>query len=304
MKSKLTPYYLELIYEAALKSFWRKTALRKFLRECHVSENFLATWAEDESKRGLLDRLFEKATKSDSGRQCLLSMANYLMEQQSFPDLKNWEDSDAKIREAHEAVQKLRRYHEQQEQEIASEEEKQKSREEFRKRQEQISRSQQTLQKLSERLNELGKQLGTQQAGYDFQSWFYDLVQFSEIDHRRPYMHGERQIDGSLTHDGTTYLSELKFTTSQVGPVEIGDFYRKVSSKADNTMGIMVSISGFTSAAIKEASGEKTPLLLMDHSHLYFVLSGIMGMKEVIERIRRHASQTAEAYLPTSLFNG
>ena len=304
MKSKLTPYYLELIYEAALKSFWRKGALRKFLRECHVSENFLATWSEDESKRDLLDRLFEKAVTTDNGRECLVRMANYLMEQQSFPDLKNWEDSEAKIREAHEAVQRLRQYHEQQEQQIASEEEKQKAREEFRKRQEQVSRSQQTVQKLTERLNELGKRLGTQEAGYDFQTWFYDLVQFSEIAHRRPYVQGERQIDGSLTHDGTTYLVELKFTGSQVGPVDIGDFYKKVTSKADNTMGIMVSISGFTIAAIKEASGEKTPLLLIDHSHIYFVLSGIMGMKDVIERIRRHASQTAEAYLPTSQFNG
>lgn len=41
MKSRITPYYVDLIYDAALKSFWRKSALRKFLRECGISEIFL-----------------------------------------------------------------------------------------------------------------------------------------------------------------------------------------------------------------------------------------------------------------------
>lgn len=69
-------------------------------------------------------------------------------------------------------------------------------------------------------------------------------------------------------------------------------------------MGIMVSISGFTEIAKKEASGAKTPLLLLDHSHLYLVLGGIMGMADVIDRIRRHASQTGEAYLAANKFTG
>lgn len=303
MKSRLTPYYVDLIYDATLKSFWRRSALRKFLRECGVSANFLATWNQDETKRDLLDRLFEKLITIDTGRQCLERMANNLAEQETFPDLKNWEDSETKIREAYAATQKLRSYRSQQNEVITSEEVQRKAREDFQKRQEQVSRSQQTLRKLNERMDELATRLGTQEAGYDFQSWFYDLIQFNEIPHRRPYTQAGRQIDGSITHDGTTYLVELKFTGGQVGPVEIGDFYRKVSSKADNTMGIMVSISGFTPTAIQEASGEKTPLLLMDHSHLYYILSGIMGMKEVIERIRRHASQTAEAYLPANQFS-
>ena len=31
---------------------------------------------------------------------------------------------------------------------------------------------------------------------------------------------------------------------------------------------------------------------------LYLVLGGIMGLSDVIDRIRRHAFQTGEAYLP------
>ena len=297
MKTRLTPYYISLVYDAALKSFWRKKALRKFLRECGISERFLSTWDESESKREFLDRLFDKLLESDKGRSALLKISEFLMEQKTFPDLKNWEDSDKKIKDAHDAVTKLRIYHKQQQEEIEKSIEKEKIKKEFRKRQNEITRTQQSLLKLNERLNELAKKLGTQKAGYEFQDWFFDLLDFYEIVNRRPYVHKGRQIDGSITLEGTTYLVELKFTSEQAGANDIDSFYRKVTSKADNTMGIMVSISGYSSVAIQEASGERTPLLLMDHSHLYFVLSSTMDMKDLIERIRRHASQTGEAYL-------
>jgi len=226
------------------------------------------------------------------------------MEQRSFPDLQNWEDSSQKVKEAHDAVSKLRIYHQRQEEEIQSEEEKRKTQEEFRKRQEEITRSQQSLQKLSDRLSDLGQRLGEQQAGYDFQDWFFDLLDFSEIPNRRPYVHAGRQIDGSLTVLETTYLVELKFTLEQAGATDIDTFYKKAISKADNTMGVMVSISGYSSTAKEEASGERTPLLLLDHNHLYLVLCGIMQLSEVVNRVRRHASQTGEAYLEASKFAG
>lgn len=304
MKTRLTPYYINLVYDACLKSFWRKQALSKFLRQCGVAESFVATWAPGESKRDFLDRLFAELPKNDQGRVGLLRIAVCLMDQRTFPDLENWEDSAQKIRAAHDAVSRLAVYHSQQQDELQDEEEKQKAKEAFRKRQAEVTSSQQSLQKLNERLTELGKRLGDQQAGYDFQNWFYDLLDFSEIENRKPYMHGGRQIDGSLTFSGTTYLVELKFTMEQAGAPDIDSFYKKVTSKADNTMGVMISISGYSTVARQEASGEKTPLLLLDHSHLYLVLGGIMGFADVVERIRRHASQTGEAYLAVQEFTG
>ncbi len=282
MKTRLTPYYIDLVYDACLKSFWRKKALAKFLRQCKVSEAFLSSWSPDETKRELLDRLFEKLPRSDKGRLAILHISKYLMEQKTFPDLQNWEDSDQKIKEAHDAVNRLCNYHNKQEEEINVEEQRKKAREEFRKRQEEISRSQLFRQNLQSRLNDLGKDIETQQARYDFQDWFYYLLDFSEITNRKPYVHAGRQIDGSLTLSETTYLVELKFTSKQAGATDIDSFYKKVVTKADNTMGIMVSISGYSSVAIQEASGEKTPILLLDHGHLYLSLCGIMGMADII----------------------
>jgi hypothetical protein len=304
MKTRLTPYYITLVYDACLKSFWRKKALSKFLRQSGVAEAFINRWGPEESKRDFLDGLFAELPKSDQGRSGLLRMAAFLMDQDSFPDLQGWEDSKQKIAAAHDAVSKLRAYHSKQQNELQSEEEKLKVKKEFAKRQQEISRSQETLQKLNDRLNELGRELGSQNAGYRFQEWFYDLLDFSEIPNRKPYIHNGRQIDGSLTVSGTTYLVELKFTAEQAAATDIDTFHKKVTTKADNTMGIMISISGYSSVARQEASGERTPLLLLDHGHIYLVLGGMMGLGDVVDRVRRHASQTGEAYLSAADFSG
>jgi hypothetical protein len=74
-------------------------------------------------------------------------------------------------------------------------------------------------------------------AGYRFQDWFFDLVDFFEMTQRRPYMSGRRQIDDSVTVEGTTYLIELKFTKEQSGAPDVDTFLAKVNDKADNTMG-------------------------------------------------------------------
>jgi hypothetical protein len=301
---KITPHLIQLTYEAVLKSFWRKETLRKFLRECNIAATHLSSWGNEESKRAFLDRTFESLQKSDKGKAVICQMASSLAEQIVFPDLRNWEDSDTKIAEAAKAVSDLKILLGRQSEEIRSEQEREEAKARSRQERVQIQKNQTDLTQLDGRLTELHPHIGTQKGGYDFQDWFYDLVSYSEIENRRPYVISGRQIDGSITIDGTTYLVELKFTASQAGAPDIDIFKSKVESKADNTMGVFISMSGYSSVAVTEASGRKTALLLLDASHIYLTLTGVMRLSEVILRIRRHASQTGESYLQTNKFGG
>ncbi|MWV18260.1 hypothetical protein F3I16_19645 [Pseudomonas sp. L-22-4S-12] len=304
MTIKVTPHLVQLAYEAALKSFWRKESLRKFLRQAHVAEAHLATWSPDESKRNFLDRTFAALQRSDKGKAVIGKMAFFLAEQTTFPDLRNWEDSAEKIQDASKAVTELKTLIARQSEEIRSEREREAAKAKAREEREAVQRERASLAELMQRLNELAPQMGTAPGGYAFQDWFYDLLNFTEIEHRRPYSTGGRQIDGSLTVDGTTYLIELKFTANQVGSPDIDIFRSKVESKADNTMGLFVSMAGYSSVAVKEASGKKTTLLLLDASHIYLVLTGGMPCIDVVRRVRRHASQTGESLLPVASFGG
>lgn len=304
MAIKITPHLVQLTYEAALKSFWRKESLRKFLRQSHVAESHLATWSPDESKREFLDRTFAALQRSEKGEAVIGQMAVFLAEQTTFPDLRNWEDAAAKIQDASKAIAELKALVAHQNEEVRSEREREIAKAKSREERAVIRQHQNSLSALMQRLNDLAPQMGTAPGGYAFQDWFYDLLAFTEIEHRRPYNTGGRQIDGSVTIDGTTYLIELKFTAHQAGGPDIDVFRGKVESKADNTMGIFVSMAGYSSVAVKEASGKKSTLLLLDASHIYLALTGSMQCIDVIRRVRRHASQTGESFLPVAGFGG
>ena len=304
MTQRLAASFVDLVYNATLKSFWRRQALARFLRQVGVAGTFLGAWSKDESKRDLLDRLFAKLPHINSGQKVIMTIARDLAGQDAFPDLVGWEDSGLKIEAARKAVDQLRAALRKIDDQILSDKERQAAQKRIRRIREEDRRTRESLQSLDERLKLLSTQLGSQQAGYDFQDWFYDLMDHHEVINRRPYCHDGRQIDGSITISGTTYLVELKFTREQAGATDIDSLYNKVIRKADNTMGIMCSISGYSSVAISEASGPKTPLLLLDHSHLYYDLSGTVGFAEIVDRVRRHASQTGESYLAGGALGG
>jgi len=303
MAKRLAASFVELVHEATLKSFWRRKALWRFLSHAGIAEAFLSTWDSSESKRDFLDRLFTKLPGQSKGQDLLLAMARDLAQQESFPDLNGWEDSERKIQEAKTAVVALRAALAKIDNQVQSEHDKAESRKRVRAIQEEAQRSRESLESLARRLDELARRLGTQGAGYEFEDWFYDVMDFFEIVNRRPYVVNGRQIDGSITISGTTYLVELKFTEQASAP-DIDSLLKKVNDKADNTMGIMISMSGFTKTALSEASGPRTPLLLLDHRHLYLTLGGGMPFGDIVDRVRRHASQTGESFLAPEKFGG
>lgn len=304
MVKRLSGSLVNLIHEATVRSFWRRKALSRFLRQVGIAQAFLGTWSQEESKRDVLDRLFAILPNQPGGQELLLRMARDLAAQTSFPDLGGWEDSEVKLQEAARAVGALRAALEKLDDQISSERGRKEAQERLRALQDEAQRSRQTLASLDNGLQELATQLGTSDAGYRFQDWFYQLMDFYEITCRRPYITDGRQIDGAITISGTTYLVELKFTAEQAGAPDIDVFHKEVTDKADNTMGVFVSISGYSGPAIEGASGRGTPLLLLDHRHIYLSLTGSVTFSEIIERVRRHASQTGEALLPPEHFGG
>lgn len=304
MNINATPVLITLVYEALLRSFWRKPALKKFLLSSHISESFISTWREDESKRNFLDRLFPKLQSSAKGKNVICHMAVNLSEQTSFPDLKGWEDSLQMIQSATDAIKDLKNYITKQNEEHQTEKEKQEFRARAEKERTEIKRSETDMMKLKNEFECLHSEIGTQNGGYAFEKWFFKLVDYCEIVCKKPYKTNGRQVDGAITIDGTTYLVELKFQKTQADAIDIDSLKAKVSKMADNTMAVMISVSGYSSVAITESSGSRTPLLLLDYSHLYLFLSGGMRFDEIITRIRRHSSQTGESYLSVNSFGG
>lgn len=297
MAEKLPSHFVELVQDALLKSYWRRKAFRNVLRRNGVAEAFLDGWAEDESKRQLLDRLIPALEQAERGHIVIKQLAVHLADQAAFPDLMGWADEKEKIASAKLAISALKTYIDRERSTAEIEVARVAIREEAARQRAEKVASQLDLAKLQGRLTELLPQVGTQPGGYAFEKWFYDFVKFFDVDHRLPYKADERQIDGSVTIDGTTYLVELKFTANQTGIGDIDSFMAKVNNKAGNTMGLFVSMAGYSSVAISQASKPRTPLLLLDSGHVFLALQGLWEFPELVSRVRQHASQTSEAYL-------
>ena len=304
MNKRLSPVFIELTLDALLKAFWYKPSLRLFLQQHGIRASILAQWNSDQSKRDFMAWLWPQLVKADRGNEVILDMARSLSEMQHFPDLERKEDTKIRVPDAKQAVARLR------EQVVKVNETLQETKEAALRRkaaQEELAKrqsAQQSLVKLQQQLTELMPRLGTQDGGYLFEQWVYDLAIYFELDARPGYKADGRQIDGALTIEGTTFLLETKFTKEPIGSPDIDTFMAKIESKADNTMGLFIAIAGFNEGAIKSASKARTPMLLVDHSHIFnLILPGTMTLPQVVARIKRHASQTGASFIGAQHFS-
>lgn len=87
----------------------------------------------------------------------------------------------------------------------------------------------------------------------------------------------------------------LDWWATALGPKEVNDFKVKVDGKARNTLGLCVSVAGFTDGAIAKHSQPQTPLILMDGNDLMPILEGRIRLDEALGRKRRHAAETGNA---------
>ena len=71
----------------------------------------------------------------------------------------------------------------------------------------------------------------------------------------------------------------------------------KLSRKLDNTLGLFLSINGFSEDGVRAHSSGRKMIILMDGSDLMAVLEGRIDLIQLLLRKRRHASQTGNIYL-------
>ena len=105
------------------------------------------------------------------------------------------------------------------------------------------------------------------------------------------------QIDGAFTFDTNDYLLEAKW---QKAPVNAGDLYKfagVLSGKLKNTLGLFISINGFSSECTEVKGDGIKSMVLMDGPDLNMVLEGRITLNDLLYRKRRHASQTGNIYL-------
>ena len=103
---------------------------------------------------------------------------------------------------------------------------------------------------------------------------------YFEVARRKPYTVDGRQIDGSVTVEGTTDLNELKFTTGQSGAPDVDVFDRRSRKRPTTQWGLWSRFQGLFRRD-RCGLGPRTPVRPTDHSHLDSLLTGSTTFAEL-----------------------
>ncbi|MFE3606838.1 restriction endonuclease [Streptomyces goshikiensis] len=113
-------------------------------------------------------------------------------------------------------------------------------------------------------------------------------------------------IDRTLAAAQNTdhYVLEAKWWKEAVGRRELDVFKANIERKGKNTLGLYVSMSGYSSDALAVYS-YSTPFITMDGSDFMAVLDQRIRLDDLLDHKKRHASQTGHCYLPVAkVFSG
>ncbi len=299
MTKRLSPAALVALKDALCSIYWYKSDLRSFIHSCVTDRHILAGLNWDNYKRQVVSDLVDQLC-ADQDRYLgdLTRLCTQVVDIKSFDHLKQLEGGNEKIKRAAAAVAQLRSFVEPHE-DIAREDEA------LRERQRRASEKLKANAAVREKLDDLnGRYMALvsssekQQRGFALESLMYDLFELFDLDPKASFRKIGEQIDGAFSLEGTDYLFEAKWQDAVIAVADLDAFAAKVTRKLENTLGVFLSISGFSQDAISAHSSARPSIVLMDGADLMAVLEQRIEFVTLLLRKKRHAAQTGEIFLP------
>ncbi len=114
------------------------------------------------------------------------------------------------------------------------------------------------------------------------------------------------EIDVAFELDGRQFIVEAKWERNRANIDPILKLRGRVRQRLGGTVGLCLSMSGFTSEAVKQLKeGEQLSVLLLSREHLEAMLAGFIPPPEMIRRVVAMASAYGEGFVSLpSLFEG
>jgi hypothetical protein len=250
----------------------------------------------------LVDRM---AARSDMYKDDLLSLFKAVANFTDFSHLKRWDDPEQKIQTAQEKVETLRS-HVKGHLDLLEEKEKAVARkEEAEQKRTRSLAFKNKLEELKSKFCSIAMSSSNpQQRGYELEKFLNELFILFDLDPKSSFKIAGEQIDGAFTFDNNDYLLEAKWQQKLVDAGELYKFAGILSGKLKNTLGLFISINGFSPECTTTKSEALKAMILMDGADLNAILDDRITLRKMLYRKRRHASQTGNIYFPVDKILG
>lgn len=297
MTKRISAVAIHSLKEALCNIYWFKSDLRSFLQNCVTDRKVFTNIDWTNYKRQIVSDVVDTlCADQDKYLGDLRRLLHEVCKMRSFKHLEQLEDGKKKAHLASISVQALRDMVESHDEKVKEEEEIAKKRKEALDK---LRSSQAVLIKLEEIKNEYFKLVASknhQSRGYELEKVLYELFSLFDLDPKASFRNIGEQIDGAFTLEGTDYLFEAKWTERFINSEDLDSFKGKIGRKLDNTLGLYLSINGFSEDAITIHSSGRSTMLLMDGVDLMAVLEGRIDFVSMLTRKRRHAAQTGNIF--------
>jgi hypothetical protein len=108
---------------------------------------------------------------------------------------------------------------------------------------------------------------------------------------------GYGEIDVTFTVEGIRFVLEAKWEQDKTDTGKISKLQTRVRQRLTNTVGVFMSMAGYTSDAVREVNiGGRLEVLLIDRSHLEAMISGVVPPTELFGLLVDKASYEGGPY--------
>lgn len=295
---RLSPAAIISLKEALCSIYWYKSDLRSFLSNCTGNPTFIASLNWDDYKRQIVTDLIDELTKEqDSHLGALTKLCYEVTNITTFTHLEQLDGGAQKSRRAKEAVAQLKQLVEPHKDKVKDDEASEKRRKERADKLERNNAVREKLKELNTQFLSIATGASPQTRGFDLERLMYDLFELFDLDPKASFKNTGEQIDGAFSLESTDYLFEAKWQKELVGVQDLDGFASKVRRKLDNTLGLFLSMNGFSPDGITAHSIGRPSVILMDGTDLMAVLEERIDFVTLLVRKKKHASQTGNIFL-------
>lgn len=308
MASRFNPTALKLIEDALSEAFYSHRDFDSFIRRCDIDERLLAdARRKAEARKGNYERAPKRfiaqeliqliESKGDQGVHLLTSIFDALVR-------GTFSDATSKGKDA---LNSLKTQFERDREQRLSEE---KAKREWKAEREQAAaRSSEStaiardreLARLHALFLEMHGASDKHKRGRAFELLVVDLLKAEQLSPRHSIERVGEQIDASFEFGPHTYLVEARWKAAPSEPKDLRDFYGKCQGVHVDVRGLFISVQGYTtgcSDSLKKLG--ELRIVLLDGSHLMGVLSGAIGLHDLLKKLIRKACDEGAPYVPLS----
>ncbi|MCF7855904.1 MAG: hypothetical protein K9N51_13985 [Candidatus Pacebacteria bacterium] len=284
---------VQALKEALCTIYWYKSDLRSFLHNTISDRAIVAHANWDGYKRQIVSDVVDSLCHDqEKYLGDIRRLFHEVAKMDSFRHLEQLDDGKAKAEKARAAVAELRRIVEIHDEATDEAKNIHERREKEAERLRNSAAVREKLDEIKACYMSLISSCAPHQRGFELERVLYELFNLFDLDPRASFRNVGEQIDGAFSMEGTDYLFEAKWHKDPCSIGDLDSFAGKVHRKLDNTLGLFLSINGFSEDGVRAHSTGRPVIVLMTGADLMAVVEERIDFVSLLLQKRKHAAQT------------